>query len=265
MPPTATRPARWHLVPLLYLGSMGVLLYGCATSPFDYTDPRFVVSFFPTQVAVLLLLLATFALVPGASIGLRRPALVSVRQVVPLGLVVGTAFFGWLAARLTLPPGAPVDNGLSLGILRTTLLVGVTEEWVYRGLALAFLWRLLGARHGAYLALLLFGLLHLLNMAAGVPPPLAATQVLITMTIGASLLLAAVGTRSIWVVALLHGLYDFLVIDANSLRAAGAAAWTGYVGMPVTCLVGIYAFTRVWSLQGAEPYPDAGSPPPRST
>jgi membrane protease YdiL (CAAX protease family) len=261
--PPATGPARWHLLPLLYLGSLGLLLYGLLVSPFPYTDPRFVVGYFPTQVAVLLLLLATFALVPGASVGLRRPALVSLRQVVPLALLVAAAFFGWLSARLTLPPGAPVDNGLSLGVLRTTLLVGVTEEWVYRGLALAFLWRLLGPRRGAYLALLLFGLLHLLNIAAGVPPPLAATQVLITMTIGSTLLLGAVGTRSILVVALLHGLYDFLVIDANSLRAAGAADWTGFVGMPVTLIVGIYAFTRVWSLQGAEPYPD--SQPPRST
>lgn len=252
---TAAPPGYWHLVPLLYLATMSVLLFGIATSPYPYTDPRFVVGFFWTEAAVAILLLATFALVPGAEVGLRRPALVDGALVVPLAVLVATALGGWLAARLTLPAGAVVDGALSLGILRTTLLVGLTEEWVYRGLVFAALSRWLGLRRGAYLALVAFGLLHLLNMAAGVPPALAAMQFLTTMVVGSTLLLAAVGTRSIWLPVLAHGLYDFLVFDASATRAAGAPAWTALPGLAVTVAVGVYGLLRIRKLQGDAPYP----------
>lgn len=254
-PQAAGRPERWHLVPLLYLASMAVLLYGTATSPYPYSDPRFVTGFFGTQVAVLALLLSTFLVVPAWKVGLRRPALVDRGLAVPMAVLLGAAFAGWLAARLTLPAGAVVDRSMAFDILRTTALVGVTEEWVYRGLLLAFLARWLGLRRGAYLALLLFGALHLLNVAAGVPPGVAAVQFLSTMIIGSTLLLGAVGTRSLLPAMLTHGVYDALVIDGGRYREAGAPAWTGLVGLIPTVVIGSYAFARIRSLRGQEPYP----------
>jgi membrane protease YdiL (CAAX protease family) len=259
-PQPAGKPESWHLVPLLYLASMGVLLYGTATSPWPYTDPRFVTGFFGVQVAVLVLLLPTFLLVPAWKVGLRRPALVDGGLVVPMAVMLGASFAAWLAARLTLPAGAVVDRSMALGILRTTALVGVTEEWVYRGLVFAFLARWLGLRRGAYLALLLFGVLHLLNMAAGVPPGVAAVQFVSTMVIGATLLLGAVGTRSLLPAMLVHGVYDALVIDGGRYREAGAPAWTGLVGLVPTVVVGIYAFARIRSLRGQVPYPAGDEP-----
>jgi membrane protease YdiL (CAAX protease family) len=100
-------------------------------------------------VAVLVLLLATFLLVPTARVGLRRSALDDGALVFPVTGPLTAALASWPPARLTLPEGAALDRPMALGILRTTILVGVTEEWVYRGLLLALLGRWLRLRRCA--------------------------------------------------------------------------------------------------------------------
>lgn len=258
----SARPERWHLLPAVYLASLAILLTGILVSPWPYSDPRFVVEYAWTEAAVLLLLLSTPLMVPARALGLRRPRLVQPALAVPMAVMVAAALAGWLTARLTLPEGATVDHGLALPILRTTVLVGITEEWVYRGLALAFLARRFGLRRGAYLALVLFGLLHLLNIAGGVPLAGAAVQFLNTMIVGSVLLLGAVGTGSLVLAMAAHGIYDALVIDLGRYVAAGGTRWSSLLVMAPCFLAGLWSLNRIRALQGSAPYPDhAGAPP----
>ena len=243
------------LVAVFYLASIGLLLLGAIRSAYEYTDPRFVVDYFGTELQVaVLLLFATIAFFPAARIGLRGPELENGPKIIPLAIVFAVAIAGWIVSRLTVPAEVSIDSAMSLRILRTTLFVGVTEEWMYRGLLFVSLSRWLGLRRGAYSSLLLFGALHLLNIAAGVAAPAAIIQFFMSMLAGGTFLLAAVGTRSLVVPIVAHGFYDFFVIDAGRFHAAGAISWTAVVVLGVNLIVGIFCMIRIARLEGKEPF-----------
>jgi len=158
---------RWWVI-FVYLVSLGILLLGAINAPYSYDDPRLVVGFWVTEALVIIMLvLATWRLFPVSRIGLRRPELHRPLRLIPLGILLIAAMTVWLYIRLTLHPAIMLDNLLSLRILRTTLLVGVSEEWMYRGILLAALCHWFGFRRGVLFSLLLFGVLHLFNVISG--------------------------------------------------------------------------------------------------
>lgn len=243
------------LVAAVFVIAMGLYLHGALQSEHPYGDPRFVIEYFATELAVaVFLFLSTAAFFPAARIGFRRPQSGKARHWLPLAILLACAIGGWVAARLTLPAGAAIDNGSSLLVLRTTLLVGLTEEWIFRGLLLAALCRWLGARRGAFSALLLFGAFHLLNIAAGAPPLFAALQVVTTILIGSTLLLAAIGTRSLVVPIVVHAIYDFAVIDAGGLAHAGGSSLPTIVTLVAGFCTGSFALVAIARLPQQEPY-----------
>lgn len=245
-----------RLVGGVFLGALAIYVAGEFLSPFDYTDHRFVIDYFATELAVTAyLLLATVLLLPAPALGLQRPARVQWRYLLPFALWLPTALGAWWVTRQSVPAAA-ADTATGWYLLRTTLLVGVTEEWLYRGLVFAALARWLGLRRGAYVALLVFGAFHLINVAAGVPVKLALVQfVLATMT-GSVLLLAAFATRSLWLPMLGHGLYDFAVIDMARLAAAGASQAPQAVMMAVALALAITSLVLIARLPGELPYVD---------
>lgn len=245
------------LVAAVFLAATAIYLVSMVRSPYVYTDPRFVVSFFSTELQVIAwLLLATALLFPPARIGLRWPQRGSIKQLAPMALLLLIAVVAWAYARANIKPGVAFDSDMSLHILRTTLAVGVAEEWIFRGLLAAALSRWLGLRKGALIALVMFGAFHLLNMVLGVPPLLALTQMGTTILIGSTFALAAIGTRSLLLPMLAHGLYDFAVFDGGRAVAAGAPELS-MAGVPLVGLVvGIYCLVSLFRLQGSEPFPD---------
>lgn len=250
---------RW-LVVLIYLGSLALLLRGAIDAPYNYGDPRLVAGFWLTELLVaLMLLFATLAFFPPGRIGLRWPSLYRPWQLVPLMLLVAAAIGVWAYVRLTLHPAIMLDNKLSLHILRTTLLVGVSEEWMYRGLLLAALCRWFGLRRGAFISLLLFGALHLFNLFSGMTPVYGLLQFGMTILIGATFVLAAIGSRSILIPILMHGIYDFCVIDTLSSVEAGAPPWPILIVSAAGLVCGLFSLVWIARLKGREPFVEQSS------
>lgn len=243
---------------LVYLGSMGLLLWGLLQSPFPYSDPRFVVGYAFTEIKVAAFLaVCTLLFLPPRRIGLRAPKWVDGRLLVPLLIQVGIAGVGWAWSRWpTLAAAEPVSPP-ALHILHTTMIVGLTEEWVYRGVIFAALSAWLGLHRGAWLSLAAFGLLHALNLAGGQSPVAVAVQVVLAALSGANLLLAALATRSLWLPMLLHGVYDFFVIDRARLpQTDDIAGVLSLLLLAAGPLLGLYSLYRLRKLPPGEPYAD---------
>jgi membrane protease YdiL (CAAX protease family) len=240
--------------------ALGIFAAGEWWAKRPYTDPHFVVDFLGTELAVaLLLVLATLLWLPARQLGLRWPtwrAAGAPGPVWPVLTLTALVALAWGVARLSLPEGAPFDASLSWPILRTTLLVGFNEEWLFRGLLLAAACRWWGLRRGAAAALLAFGLFHLLNLVAGVPLALAPVQVVSTIVLGAIFLMGALATRSLLLPMGAHALYDFVVMDLNRLSAAGGSPWVTPALMLPAYAMGLYCLWRLWRLPEGELYPD---------
>lgn len=246
------------LVIVVFLAALALFLWGELRSAYPYSDPRFVSGYFSTEVQVsVFMLVATVLWFPARRIGLRWPQLANWRQLMPLAVLVLAAVGAWAATRLSLPQQTQVQAEQSWLVLRTTLMVGLNEEWIFRGLLFAAFSRWLGLRRGALVALLLFGGFHLINMVAGVRPSQSAIQFVMTIVLGSSFLLAALGSRSLLLPMLAHGLYDFAVIDIASLVSNGASVLPSAVVPLVGVVTGLFSLFQITRLTGNEPYGDS--------
>jgi uncharacterized protein len=246
-------------VAAVYLGSVGLLLWGLLTAQHGYADPHFAVEYLRTELLVAAWLLGcTLIWFKPSAIGFRWPEWQHWRGLLPLAVLVGAYGAKWLAvARLSIPAPANADIAAS-HTLATTLTVGLTEEWVYRGVMLAACSAWLGLRRGMALSLVLFGALHWLNAAGGQSLLLVLVQSVMAALTGAVLLLAALSTRSLLVPVLGHGIYDFFALDATRFAPTQELDLLSLVLLPVGPLMGLYALyrlyrTRRWPQEA--PYP----------
>ena len=92
--------------------------------------------------------------------------------------------------------------------LLLVLLVGFTEEGLFRGLILRVLLPV-GIWPAVLLSALLFSGLHLMNLLSGFPISYIVGQMLEAVGIGALLAALRLRSYSIWPVVLLHALFDF--------------------------------------------------------
>lgn len=247
-----------RVVGAICAGSVATLVGGMLLSSRKYTDLEFAAEHVGVELCLAIAFgVLTVVWLPAARLGLRPPRVRRWGPVVPVLVLCAGGLAAWLVARGTLPEGAAVNHSLSLRTLRSTLLVGFTEEWLYRGLLLSFLTRRWGLRRGAFGSLALFSGLHALNAMAGSPPLLVLGQLFMTFLIGAVFTLGALGTRSIWLGVLVHGLHDFFTIDVLQHGLAGSAAGaSGLVAVPAL-LMGVWSVRRLWRLDGdGQAYPD---------
>jgi membrane protease YdiL (CAAX protease family) len=266
-PPDDARARRLddpRLVGAIYAGSVATLAGGMLLSSRQYADLDFAAEFFGTELFLAIAFgLLTVLWLPAARLGVSPPRVLRWSPVVPVLVLCAGGLAAWLVARATLPPGAAVDPSLSLRTLRSTALVGFTEEWMYRGLLLSFLTRLWGLRRGAFGSLAMFSGLHALNVLAGSPPLLVLGQVCMTFVIGAVFTLSAIGTRSIWLGVLVHGLHDFFAIDVLQLSLAGSASGASSLVAVPALLMGLWSIGRLWRLERVgEAFPVAGARAP---
>jgi uncharacterized protein len=226
-----------------------------ATDP--YTSPQFVVGYVWTELQVTgLLLLATALFWPRRALGLRLPQAGAWRHVAPLLLLVALAVAVRIWVSTQVAAEATPDAATSWKLLRTTLLVGLNEEWLFRGVCVAAFCRWWGWRLGWKAALLAFGCVHLLNLIGGVSPAAAAFQFCNTVLMGSVFLLAAISTRSLLWPMLGHAVYDWAVIDAPRFFAAGASMTGSGLLTVVAILLGLYSAWTLWHLpEQTPPYP----------
>lgn len=251
---------RWPVWLTLAL-AFGLLGWGEIRATDPYTSPAFVVGYFWTELQFsALLLVATLLFWPAQHLGLRPPqAPQRWAHALPLALLVALALGARLWTGTQLPPGATAPDALTSALLlRTTLLVGLNEEWLFRGIALAAFCHWWGWRRGWLAALLAFGSVHLLNLITGVPAVGAVFQFFNTMLVGSAFLLAAVATRSLLGPMVAHALYDWSVIDAARFIEAGAPQWGSLAVTAVAILMGGWSLWMLWNLPERVPYPDGG-------
>lgn len=245
-------------LPLLLIGSLTAYgFYQASQSQISYGGSRFVASLFNSELATAgYLALITLLFFPAKRMGLRLPQLVNRSQLYPVLVLLAVVFVSWLAMRISLPAGNNMDNALSRDVFFTTLLVGLNEEWIFRGLLMAAFCSRFGLRNGALLALLCFGLAHAGNALNSEQPALQLVQVFSTALTGSVLVLAALATRSLLPAMIAHALYDFMVVDMGELGAAGANQLFMLPMFVIGVIVGIYGLYRVFHLQGDEPFAD---------
>lgn len=242
---------------LLFIGGLTAYgFYQASQSEIQYGGGRFVASLFASEFATAAYLaLITLVFFPAKRIGLRLPQKpVNWSQLFPVLVLLGVVFASWLAMRFSLPAGNSMDNALSRDVFLTTLLVGLNEEWIFRGLLMAAFCHRFGLRNGVLLALLCFGLAHAGNALNSENPGLQLLQVFSTAMTGSVLALAALAMRSLLPAMLAHALYDFMVVDMGELSAAGANPVFMAPMLLVGVALGVYCLYRVFKLQGSEPF-----------
>jgi membrane protease YdiL (CAAX protease family) len=243
----------WGVLALAFV----LLAWGEIRATEPYTSAAFVVGYFWTELQVsALLVVATVLFWPWRQLGLRMPQAAPLRYVAPLALLVLAALAVRVWVSTQVPAEARPDVATGWLVFRTTLTVGVNEEWLFRGLALAAFCRWWGWRRGWIAALLAFACLHLLNLIGGVPPIGAVFQFANTFLMGSVFLLAAVHTRSLLWSVLGHAAYDWAVIDTQRYIAAGASANGSYAMTLLALMLGGYSFWTLWRTPERVPFPD---------
>jgi len=244
---------RW-LVAAIFLGACAIYIAGELLSVYPYTDTRFVIGYAGTELVVIAyLVITTFLLFPAPALGLKKPAW-HWPGLLPLVLVLIGVLATWFYVRSQIPAGVDAATGQSWLILRTTAMVGITEEWVFRGLLVAALCRWWGPRRGIFAALLLFSAFHLMNMLSGVSLAQSLAQFVVTFIVGAVFMLAAVRSNAIWLGAITHALYDFCVIDSGRMAQLGAPSEAVVMVVVTGLFAGVASLVMLWRHAGPLPY-----------
>ncbi len=136
-------------------------------------------------------------------------------------------FFALLPAVLGLPPA-----GTLLFLAMNTALIGLSEEWMFRGVLFQGLRSRLTMWPAILLTSLLFGAVHVLNVITTGQLAEAVVQAVAAFMSGMVLLALLIRTGSIWVPIVYHALWDFgtFVTSAASPKTVEpvdfAAGWT---------------------------------------
>jgi len=152
------------------------------------------------------------------------------------------AFFALLPALLGLPPAGTL---LFLGL--NTVLIGVSEEWMFRGVLFQGLRSRLPLWPAILCTSVLFGAVHVLNVFTTGRLLEAAVQAVAAFMSGMLLIALLIRTGSIWVPIAYHALWDFgtFVTSATSPKDQGptdfAQGWTWAVPMLVVLPNFLYA------------------------
>lgn len=163
---------------------------------------------------------------PLADFGLRRPhnAAVALWWLPPAVVV----------ALVLMASGVTVPLAVVPGIAWLVLAVGLNEEIFFRGIVFKALMRYGTAKAVAFSALI-FGVMHLANVASGKPIGYLVLQVLFSMLFGVVTAELVATTGSLWPGIVFHTAYDavaYLGGDANSTRAfVSLAVQVGVLGV----------------------------------
>ena len=122
----------WPLVAAVFLIGMGLFLAGILHSTYGYEDPRFVIGFFGTELQVTVFLaFVTVWLLQLDRIGLRLPRWPGAGRLAPLAILAAVILGSWWVTRLSLPEGVVPDTADAWLVLRSTVFVGINEEWIF--------------------------------------------------------------------------------------------------------------------------------------
>lgn len=130
-------------------------------------------------------------------------------------------FFAVLAAVLGLPPAGKLGF-----VLVNTLLVGLSEEWAFRGVLFQGLRSRLSVWPALIATTLMFGGVHVLNVITTGNLGEAVVQAVAAAMSGTVMIALLLRTGSLWVPIAYHALWDFgtFVVSAGSTDGGAAPA-----------------------------------------
>jgi len=190
-------------------------------------------------------------------IGFRRPAPGTLRLLWLPGLVLSMLFGAAFAL-------GPPPAGAALMVAANSMLVGLSEETMFRGV----LYRALRGRLAIWPAILAtsaaFGAVHVMNGAITGDFGAAAAQACMAAATGLLLMAILLRTGSLWTVIVFHGLWDcatFLIVLGAGQQGAEPPPEAGGLLMPVL-LVLPGALYALWLLRKVHKGPVPGDPMP---
>lgn len=142
---------------------------------------------------------------------------------------------------------APITAGQAAGLALLALLVGFTEELLFRGVILRGL-QPLGPVRAALFSALLFGVPHLLNALSGRDVGASLIQVAYAVVIGVLFAAIRLRTGALWPLVLLHALTNFVVWASEGGLGGGAAPTVGRLVLTVVFGAAMLA-QAIWMLR----------------
>ena len=154
--------------------------------------------------------------------------------IVPSFLVIAALF---VALFLT---GAITASALVLAVIATTILVGFSEELVFRGIVLKGALPVLGTGRAILLSAVLFASLHSVNVLAFLPLPNMLAQLVLTFIFSLVIACFALRVNSLVPVITYHALWDMVQFLGG--------LWSADFGLliPLGILVNVIAGAALW-------------------
>ncbi len=113
------------------------------------------------------------------------------------------------------------DMTLLFTIIFATLLVGISEELMFRGILLPALVTKRGKIRAVLISSIMFGLLHSVNIIGGLPAKEMLVQVILTSIIGILFSCIALEIKNIIPLMIYHWLWDGILISGGYLDSSG--------------------------------------------
>jgi membrane protease YdiL (CAAX protease family) len=226
-----------------------IMAAGWLVNRYDYGT---VSNLFWVTPFLLLAIVFTYALIrryriPIASAGrLRTPWM--------MWVVILIIFVDGVGLTYSLTTGFAGHRTALAGIFVATMMVGFAEEGMFRGFLITSLARRMSIGKALVISSVMFGLLHSVNVLAHAEPLTVGVQVLFTLLVG--YVLGTVYIRSdgsIVLVAILHGVYDFIVFSTGYATATGGQPheWITFANLFLWILLAI-----VLGIRNAKGLPD---------
>ncbi len=201
-----------------------------------YGTPIMISHFWLTELLLVLLLLFVIRRFFGfraAGFGpMNWPALIwFLPAFVTLAMVLGRVVPTVMAGDLQLE-----QMRLLAAIAFTTFLVGFSEEVMFRGILLRGALARLSVIQAMFLSAVAFSLLHLVNLAGGLPLAAAIYQLAFTFIVGFFLAPLALRLGNLWPLIIWHWLWDLALFSGDYLGANQPLILTGLLIQAVIAL-----------------------------
>lgn len=168
--------------------------------------------------------------------GLIAPEPMASLRLVWLPLLYACAMF---AVGLAL---GPIATGAMLILLMNMLLVGLSEELMFRSILFQGMLTRCRIWPAALLTSLLFGAIHTLNVFTTGDLNGATMQAVTAFMQGLAYLAIRIRTGSMWPMAIVHGLWDFSLLQTALARPADHAAHLAWSPLPILVTLPIFLY-----------------------
>ena len=181
----------------------------------DYGNPKMVETLWAFEI--LLTLLTVFITVKYFSwkgVGFTKPNKKQLVWLLPLLVIISFMWFGLIQYLISISISTEELNLFAL-VGFTTLLVGFSEELMFRGFVLHSFLKTKSKKNAVLISAATFALIHSVNIFAGVPTIGMVVQLILTFIFGLFFGLLILRVKNIIPFIIFHWLWDFFLIGGR--------------------------------------------------